>query len=56
MNVRRYTNKLIEILDGEGLDWESVGRECLKYMSEDQVKDMCVSTGLVDENDFKEED
>lgn len=40
-NVRSFTNKLIERLEDGELDWESVCRECLSYMSEDDVADMC---------------
>lgn len=50
-NVRKYTNKLLEKLESGELDWEQVCRECLSEMSEDSVKDMCVTTEFVDVDD-----
>lgn len=40
MATRKYTNKLLERLEDGELDWETVCRECLSYMSEDDVADM----------------
>lgn len=50
-DVRKYTNKLLEKLENGELDWETVCCECLSEMSEDSVKDMCVTTGFVDDDD-----
>ena len=38
--VRKYTNKLIDLAEDNVLDWETIARECLAYMSEDEVADM----------------
>lgn len=38
--VRKYTNKLIEMIDDMILDREIVIIAFVKYMSEDDVKDM----------------
>lgn len=40
--VRKYTNKLIDLAEDNVLDWETIARECLAYMSEDDVADMAV--------------
>ena len=50
-DVRKYTNKLLEKLENGELDWEQVCRECLSEMSEDSVKDMCVTAEFVDVDD-----
>jgi hypothetical protein len=46
-DVRKYTNLLLEKLESGELDWETVCRECLSEMSEDSVRDMCVTTEFV---------
>ena len=50
-DVRKYTNKLLDMLQNGELDWETVCRECLSEMSEAAVKDMCVTAGFVDVDD-----
>lgn len=50
-DVRKYTNMLLEKLENGELDWELVCRECLVEMSEDAVKDMCVTTDFVEVDD-----
>lgn len=49
--VRKYTNMLLDRLQNGELDWETVCHECLSEMSEDAVKDMCVTTGFVEVDD-----
>lgn len=46
--VREYTNKFLEYIDEGLLTSESVVNMCLKYMSEDEVKDMWESNCLDD--------
>jgi len=51
--VREYTNKLLEIIeeyDNKELR-DTVIMACLKYMSEDDVRDMCGLNELLEEND-----
>jgi hypothetical protein len=38
--TREYTNKILEAVEAEMLDKDIVIMACLKYMSEQQVKDM----------------
>ena len=38
---RELTNNLIDAVEGGLVDWETVGKACLKYVSEDDVRDMC---------------
>ena len=38
--AREYTNKLLEMLDEGILDKDMVIMACVKYMSEDDVRDM----------------
>ena len=51
--VREYTNKLLEILDEYKSDElkDNVIMACLKYMSEDDVKDMCEINGFIEEDE-----
>ena len=41
MSVRQATNKLLTMIEEEMLDRDTVILACVKYMSEDQVRDMC---------------
>ena len=41
MDVRKATNKVLEMIDEGMLDAEEVVMMCLKWMSEDDVKAMC---------------
>lgn len=41
--MRSITNKIIELAETGALSWETIARECLQEMSEDDVADM-VST------------
>lgn len=48
---RKYTNRLLELVEDGSVDKESVIHACLDYMSEDDVKDMMIANdfGSVDE-------
>ena len=46
---REYTHKLLEMLENGLLDYETVSRECLCYMSEDDVRDLMHCAGWLDE-------
>ena len=50
-DVRKYTNMLLDRLQNSELNWELVCRECLSDMSEDAVKDMCVTADFVEVDD-----
>lgn len=55
---RKFTNKLYEMIDDGLLDKDTVIMACLKYMSEDEVKDMMEANEFIedeDEEDFDEE-
>ncbi len=41
MDVRKTTNKVLEMIDECGLNAKDVALMCLKWMSEDDVKAMC---------------
>lgn len=40
-NPRELTDNPIDAIEGGLVSWEEVGMACLKYMSEDEVEDMC---------------
>ena len=56
--VREYTNHLLELAEDGVISWEDIARECLCYMSEDDVSDMCQRTFDVylDNEDEDEDD
>ena len=56
--MREYTSKLIAMMDEGLISAEAVAEMALAYMSEDDVKDMCLANDLLigeDEEDEEEE-
>lgn len=56
VNVRKYTNKMLELMDDGTLDPRKVAESCLSYMSEDMVKDMAITEGYAEDYMQDEED
>lgn len=56
MNVRKYTNKLWDMMEEGLVSYEHVVSCCLKYMSEDDVKDMMECNELIDHSENEEEE
>lgn len=54
--TRKYTNKLLEMLEEGLLNKDDVIMACVKYMSEDEVKDMMQSNEFVIESDDENEE
>ncbi len=56
--MREYTSKLIAMMDEGLITAESVAEMALAYMSEDDVKDMCLANDLLigEDDDEDEED
>lgn len=55
--TRKYTNKLLEMVEEGILDRDTVIMACVSYMSEDQVEDMMhCNNFLVEEEDIEEEE
>lgn len=54
MGTREYTNKVLELCDEGLLSWQSLAEMAVSYMSEDQVKDMCVSNDILDDDEEEE--
>lgn len=54
--TRKVTNTLIERIEEGLISWEEVARECLAYMSEDQVKDMVEWTFWLDGEEEEEDE
>lgn len=52
--AREFTNKLYEMINDGWINKDSVITACLKYMSEDDVKDMMEYNDFID-NDEEEE-
>lgn len=57
-NVRKATNKLIEMAENCIISWETIARAALQYMSEDEVADMAQCNEFIDDEfeDEEEED
>jgi hypothetical protein len=51
---REYTNKLLEMIDEGLLDKDTVIMACVKYMSEDDVKDMMECNEFISTDDDDE--
>ena len=54
--TREATCELIEMAETGVLSWETVARECLQYMSEDEVRDMAESNFWIDSEDDEEDE
>lgn len=53
---REYTNKLLELVEDGLLDRDTVIMACVKYMSEDDVKDMMEANEFILEEDEDEDE
>lgn len=53
--TRDYTNKVLEAIEEGRLDRDNVIMACLKYMSEDDVKDMCHANEFFEDDDDDDE-
>ena len=53
--TREYTTKLLEMVDEGLLDRDNVIMACVKYMSEDDVRDMMECNGFINEDEESEE-
>jgi hypothetical protein len=54
--MREYTSKLIAMMDEGLISAEAVAEMALAYMSEDDVKDMCLANDLLIGEDYEEEE
>lgn len=53
--TREYTNKLLEMVEDGLLDRDNVIMACVKYMSEDEVRDMMHCNEFIEEEETEEE-
>ena len=55
-NVRKETNRVLEMVEDGVIDWEDIARIALNWMSEDDVADMLRANDLIfDEEEDEEE-
>lgn len=52
--TREATNRLLEMIEEGLLDRDSVIMSCVKYMSEDEVADMCHCEGFFESEESEE--
>ena len=48
---RKYTNKLLQMVDDGIVDEDTIMLACLNYMSEHEVEDMMCINGLLEDED-----
>lgn len=53
--TREATTKLLEMVEEGLLDRDTVIMACVKYMSEDEVADMCHINGFIDEDEDEDD-
>ena len=53
--ARKYTNKLLQMVDDGIVDEDTIMLACLKYMSEHEVEDMMRVNDLLDEDEDEDE-
>ena len=53
---RKYTNELLEMIENGLLDKDTVIMACVKYMSEDEVKDMMKCNDFIEEEPEEDEE
>ena len=53
---REFSNKILEAVEEGMLDKDTVIMACLKYMSEDQVRDMAEANCFFEHEEDEEED
>ncbi len=54
--MREYTSKLIAMMDEGLISAEAVAEMAMAYMSEDDVKDMCLANDLLIGEDYDEDE
>ena len=52
---RQATRKVLEMAEEGIIDWESVARDCMNYMSEDEVADMARINGYLEFDEDEDE-
>lgn len=53
--ARQATRKVIDMAEQGVLLWEQVARDCMNYMSEDEVSDMADSNGYFEHDEEEDE-
>ena len=53
--MREYTSKLLAMMDEGLISAEAVAEMALAYMSEDDVKDMCLANDLLIGEDYEDD-
>ena len=54
--ARSATCELIEMAENGMISWDTIARECLQYMSEDEVRDMAESNDWNNYEDDEEDE
>ena len=54
--TREYTSRLLDMIENGLLDRDTVVMACVKYMSEDEVRDMMYANEFVEDTEDEDED
>lgn len=52
---RQATRRVLELAEDGVIDWESLARDCMNYMSEDEVADMARINGYLEFEEDEDE-
>ena len=53
--TREYTSRLLDMIENGLLDRDTVVMACVKYMSEDEVRDMMYANEFVEDTEDEDE-
>lgn len=56
MPVKFYADRVVETVENGGLDWETVARECLARMTDQDVEDMALECDWLEDEDYSDDD
>lgn len=56
MPVEFYADRVVETVENGVLDWETVARECLARMTDQDVEDMAVECDWLEDEDYSDDD
>jgi hypothetical protein len=56
MPVKFYADRVVETVENGVLDWETVARECLARMTDQDVEDMALECDWLEDENYSDDD
>ena len=56
MEIRKTTNRLLEMIEDHVISPMDAVQMCLNWMSEDDVKEMCKANEIFNEDEYEEDE